>query len=165
MEISFKKARAEDRPFLAHVCREADRLYARIMPGNYKRLADNFEKNDLPEEYSIYIMKNCNQNIGFLGFASLNKKVMYLVGLFMLFDYQRQGYGSLALKQYLKILQADGYEKVILLAHKKARWAVDFYSKNNFTIYSGNYEEIKNYAGGAMRAFAMPATYMMKRNL
>ncbi len=165
MEISLKKARIEDRSFLARVCRDADRHYSKIMPGNYNRVADKFERNGLPDDYSIYIVRDCNLSIGFLGFAPLNEKIIYLVGLFMLLDYQRQGYGSLALKKFLETLQADGYEEVILLTHKKASWALDFYSKNSFTIHSGNYEEIKNYAGGKMRTFALPAAYLMKRNL
>ena len=165
MEISIKKALAVDRYFLARVCREADRRYSKIMPGNYKRLADKYEKKGLPEGYTIYIVESCNQNIGFFGFAPLDKKIMYLVGLFLLLDYQRQGYGSLTLKKYLEELQADGYEEVILLTHKKADWALNFYSRNNFTIHSGNYEEIKNYAGGRMRSFALPAAYLMKKSI
>ncbi|MFO7952455.1 MAG: GNAT family N-acetyltransferase [Bacillota bacterium] len=165
MELNFKTARIEDLSFLAHVCREANYHYSKIMPGNYARLAEKFEKNGLPDNYSIYIMQTRNKNIGFLGFVPLNRKIMYLVGMFLLLDYQRQGYGSLTLKKYLEKLQAGGYEEAILLAHKKASWALDFYSKNRFTILSGNYEEIKNYGSGAMRAFALPAAYLMKRSL
>jgi len=165
VEISFKKARAEDRSFLARVCREADYHYSKIMPAIYIRLADKFEKKGLPDDYTIYIVQACDQSIGFLGFAPLNKKIMYLVGLFMLLDYQRRGYGSLTLNKYLEELRAAGYEEALLLVHKKARWAQDFYSKNSFSIQSGHYEEIKNYAGGKMRTFALPAAYLMKRKL
>jgi len=165
VDIILKSAQIEDQPLLARACRDADYHYSKIMPGIYTRLADKFEKNGLPENYKIYIVQTRNISIGFLGFAPLNQKVMCLVGLFLLLAYQRQGYGSLVLEKFLEKLQVEGYEEAILLAHKKAHWALDFYSKNQFAILSGNYEEIKNYAGGAMRAFALPAAYLMKRRL
>ncbi len=140
MDIILKSARIEDRPLLARTCRDADYHYSKIMPGNYKGLADKFEKNGLPENYGIYILQARNKSIGFLGFAPLNQKIMCLVGLFLLLAYQRQGYGSLVLEKFLEKLQAEGYEEVVLLVHKKARWAVDFYSKNQFAVLSGNYE-------------------------
>ncbi len=165
VKIGFKIAEPEDKLFLARVCREANYHYSKKTPGVYERLAVKFEKEGLPEIYSIYLIQNHDENIGFLGFSGLNKKLIYLVGLYLLLDYQRQGYGGVILNNFLEELTASGYEEIILLAHKKAHWAITFYKNNRFELISSNFETTKNYAGGLMWDFALPAAVLMKRHI
>lgn len=164
MEIKLRKANTEDVDFLASVCRDAKETYSSIMPDKFEKQAQEFEENGLPEEYKVYIIEDEGTKIGFLGVTDLTDQTAYLVGLYLMNDYQRKGYGTSAVDELIELLKAYGYNKVCLLVHNEAEWAIDFYKKKKFVSVTGCEDIIKEFSGGEMENYYLPQTIFMEKN-
>lgn len=165
MQIEINKAEHSDRLFLARVCRDADILYGGIMPGAFEAQARKFEEKGLSDDYQTGMIKANGRKIGFLGFTAINDCTVYLVAIYLLTLYQRKGYGRAALDNLLDSFTETGYDEVVLLVHKDAGWAIDFYGKNGFEKITGDLESIKSYAGHGMEKYALPSTVLMRKRL
>ncbi len=135
------------------------------MPGTFERQALKFEKEGLPSNYEISILYYDEYPIGFLGLKILNKKTIYLVALYLIIDFQRRGYGNKIINDLIRLHKLRGIREVILLVHKEANWAVNFYIKNNFIVIADNKEDIKNYKNGILEKYALPNTLLMKKEI
>ena len=166
MQIKLKKAKKEDVNFLAKVCRDAKDTYFEIMPEAFEKQAKEFEEKGLPEDYKIFIVKDKDDDkkIGFVGVTDLTEKTAYLVGLYLLNDYQRKGYGKKTVDELIKLLKEKDYNKICLLVHNEAEWAVDFYKKEKFVSITGCEDIIKEYSGGKMEDYYLPSTIFMEKN-
>lgn len=165
MKIKLIKAAADDRGFLARVCKDAKVMYSEIIPESFEKQAKKFETQGIPENYDIYLIQQNNKKIGFVGIKRINKNIIYLVGLYLLLEYQRKGYGSKVINKLVSNKKKEDFEEIILLVHEDAYWAIDFYKKVNFEIETDNIKKIKEYAEGAMEDFTIPSTILMKRNV
>ncbi|HKL13069.1 MAG TPA: GNAT family N-acetyltransferase [Halanaerobiales bacterium] len=164
MKIKLKEAKEKDVEFLAKVCRDAKDAYSEIMPEAFEKQAKEFEKEGLPEDYKIYIIKGDDKKIGFVGVTDLTEKTAYLVGLYLLNDYQRKGYGKQTVDKLIKLLKEKDYNKICLLVHNEAEWAIDFYKKEKFVSVTGCEDIIKEYSGGRMEDYYLPSTIFMEKN-
>ena len=165
MCVKLVKAIDSDKKFLARVCKDAKVMYSEIIPESFERQAKKFENQGLPENYDIYLIQKNNKKIGFLGIKRINKNIIYLVGLYLLLDYQRKGDGSKVINKLVSNKKKEDFEEIILLVHKDAYWAINFYKKVNFEIETDNFKKIKEYADGAIKDFTIPSTVLMKRNV
>ena len=164
MKIKLKEAKKEDLDFLAKVCRDAKDAYSEIMPEAFEKQAKEFEEQGLPEDYKIYVVKDDNKKIGFVGITDLTEQTAYLVGLYLLKDYQRKGYGTATIDEVIETLKDKDYNKICLLVHNEAEWAIDFYKKEKFVSLTECEDIIKNYSGGKMEDYYLPSTIFMEKN-
>lgn len=65
----------------------------------------------------------------------------------------------------IAILKACEKDEVVLLAHKDATWAIDFYRKNSFDIISGKEDIIEEYAESVINTIYLPNTLLMSKYL
>lgn len=83
-----------------------------------------FVEKELPKA-DIYIATDENEKIiGFLGILE-----GYIAGLFVSFDYQRQGIGN----RLIERAKAD-FEELSLTVYEKNKQAINFYTKEGFKI-------------------------------
>lgn len=163
--IEILKACDNDRFFLAQVCRDAIELYDKIIPGSFVRQAARFENDGLSNSYEIFIIYFNNQPVGFIGSIALTVNIIYLVALYILKEYQRQGIGTEVMDIFISSLIEGGKAEVALLAHKDATWAIDFYVKNGFNIVTDEEDNVKAYADSCMDRFYLPNTVLMTKIL
>lgn len=142
--IKLNKATHKELPFVCQVCKSTEEIYSQIMPGAFSKQGKKYEKFGLPIDYDIHIIKNDEVPIGFLGLTQLSESSVYLVALYLLKEHYRQNYGSETIKCLGEILNDKGVSEIILQAHKKAHWAINFYKKNGFEEISGTEEHIKS---------------------
>jgi ribosomal protein S18 acetylase RimI-like enzyme len=164
LKIKLKEATKEDVQFLAKVCRDAKDVYSDIMPESFEKQAKEFEEKGLPEDYKIYVIKDGEKSIGFVGITDLTEKTAYLVGLYLLKDYQRKGYGTETIDELINILKDKDYNKICLLVHNEAEWAIDFYKKEKFVSLTGCEEIIKNFLGDNLKDYYLSSTIFMEKN-
>jgi len=88
------------------------------MPELFEKQAKEFEEKGLPEDYKIYVSKIGEKSIGFVGITDLTEKTAYLVGLYLLKDYLRKGYGTETIDELINILKDKDYNKICLLGIK-----------------------------------------------
>lgn len=110
------------------------------------------------------MVKDNDKKIGFLGVTDLTEKTAYLVGLYLLEDYQRKGYGTATIDKLIEILKSKDYNKICLLVHNEAEWAVDFYKKEKFVSLTDCEDIIKKYSDGKMEDYYLPSTIFMEKN-
>lgn len=135
------------------------------MPGAFERQAQKFENEGLPSKYNLQIISKYNEVIGFLGYKNLNQVYTYLTELYIKSNFRRKGYGKEIIKRFIEERSEDKIEEIILLAHKNAFWAVDFYKKCGFEIISSDFEEIKLYKDGILSLYIIPSTVLMTKKL
>lgn len=165
MKIKLVKAVEEDCDFLAKVCRDAKIVYSDIMPESFEKQAKRFETKGIPDIYDVYVIQKQNKKIGFIGVTELNKNTVYLVALYLLLDYQGKGYGSRVVNKLISDYKKNDYEEIIILVHKDANWAINFYKSVNFEIVTNDIETIKGYANGIMKKYAITSTILMRQKL
>jgi ribosomal protein S18 acetylase RimI-like enzyme len=163
--IEILKACDDDIFFLAEVCRDSIELYENIVPGSFEKQAARFERDGLFNTYEISIIYCEDHQVGFVGSTSINKNITYLVALYLLKGYQRRGIGKKVLNMLTKTLYQSGKGEVVLLAHKNATWAIDFYRENRFDIVADEEDKIKAYANSCMNRFYLPNTLLMSKHL
>ena len=163
--IEIVKACEKDNIFLAQVCRDAILFYENIIPGSFEKQAFRFEREGLPNSYEISIVYYENHSIGFIGSISLTPNTTYMVALYLLNEYQRRGLGTEILDIFTNSLYQNGKNEVVLLAHKDASWAKDFYRKNGFGVVTDEEHRIKEYADSSMNKFYLPNTLLMSKCL
>lgn len=160
--LEMVKAKDEDRFFLARVCRSVANMYDPIMPGAFAKQAVRFEEKGLLEGYETWLIYFENRQVGFIGVKSLNRKILYLVALYLLSEEQRKGLGKKALEQLEQVYRSQGYQEIVLLAHQDANWAIAFYQKNGFEIIGTDEEEIFGYQDSILKGIYLPSTVLMR---
>jgi|Deesub1362A_J573_1020465.scaffolds.fasta_scaffold01767_6 ribosomal protein S18 acetylase RimI-like enzyme len=163
--IEIISAVPDDSFFMARVMRSVIPLYEPIMPGAFERQALRFERDGLPRNYNVSIIRLEGQPIGFVGFTSLTPEIAYLIALYLLPEHQRKGYGTKVLNMVVDSLSQKGIKEVILLVHQKAYWAINFYVKNGFRIITTNEDEIRTYANSTMERYVISSTILMGKRI
>ena len=163
--VQIREAKASDVEIMAEVCRSNASLYDPIMPGAFKKQAEKFITNGLPQSYSPFIIQRSNEDVGFIGYKDVSEMSRYLIALYLLSDFQRKGIGDKAINEFFKRASDDGINEIILLVHERAHWARQFYEKKGFVIVSREEDYIRAYDSGILRDYYLPNTVLMKRRL
>lgn len=153
-----------DIEFIVRVCRETKTLYDPIMEGAFERQALRYENRGFPQEYHMSIIFSKDQQIGFLASKMICEDVIYIVGLYFLKSFQRQGFGKEALDIIRNKVKESGINRMILLVHNKADWALNFYLKYDFKIVGRTMEESISYQR-EIKDFYIDNTYLMSDEL
>lgn len=158
---------AQDRHklFLSEVCKDATQLYDDIIPGAFEKQAKKFIEEGLPKSYNIGIVNINDINIGFVGLVKLDNDTLYLTALYLLANYQRQGYGRLILDAIEEDAYQAGVKTIVLLVHSEATWAINFYGKNGFEVIETEESKMKKYADNRMANYVLPSTILMGKKL
>lgn len=144
--IELLEPKSVDQYFLARVCRDASLLYEQLMPGIFEKQAVRFESSGLPKEYDILIIYFNNVPVGFLGDTSISCDTIYLAAFYLLDKYQNKGIGVQVLNLYINQLRKKGILKILLVAHREASWAINFYNKNEFIKIDKEEDVIKEHS-------------------
>ncbi len=159
------KAIDNDREFLSMVCQDAAKLYDSILPGAFDKQAKKFIDKGLPDAYEIEIIKQKEENIGFIGTTGLDEDTLYITAIYILSPYQGKGYGTEILEAIEGKFCDKGIKKLALLVHSKATWAINFYKKKDFTIVETEPEKIKEYSAHRMAKYFLPETLLMVKTI
>lgn len=79
-----------------------------------------------------------HRDIGFIAYLQLCPDTYYLLGLYLIDEVQRKGYGTRALDVLRSRLNILNRGDLYLLVHKEATWAINFYHRYGFKICGGN---------------------------
>jgi ribosomal protein S18 acetylase RimI-like enzyme len=159
--VNMVAAEEKDISFIACVCRDAKQLYDPIMPGSFERQAKRYEENGLPTFYDIRIVYDDERSrVGFEAQTNICSDINYIIGLYILYEYQRKGYGTQVLRDLLVEAKEKGNKESVLLVHNKAKWALDFYLMNGFNIVARTELEAKAYLA-EMEDLYIPNTYLL----
>jgi ribosomal protein S18 acetylase RimI-like enzyme len=162
--LYLKKAEPQDYSFIAQVYRSVAPVYDPIMPGFSESCAQAIENPVEPlTDYDISIIYLNETAIGFSSLISLNEEITYMLAFYFLPEYHNQGYGTKALELIFKSLKEKNIIQMILLAHKLANWAINFYLKNGFKIITDKESIIKNYANKTMSNHYVSDTFLMSK--
>lgn len=132
--INIRKAESKDISFISDVCVETNDIYSEIMPGAFLKQSEKYKNNGLPSTFDMYIINSEGKDIGFLGLQSIDNDTVYLPAIYLKKDFYRKSYGSKTLDLLFNQLKANGKKEILLQAHEKARWAINFYKKHGFVI-------------------------------
>jgi len=143
--VKIDPALEEDNFFIADVCRSVNSFYDNIMPGVFEKQAKKFEEKGVSKKYKTMLIKHNEKPVGFLGYNILDKSVVYLIAFYIHADYQRFGIGKKAINLLIDWLNKEDYTELILLVHKKASWAINFYRKIGFKTVANQENQIINY--------------------
>lgn len=163
--ISLRPVKKSDSEILARVCESNIELYDSIMPGAFKKQADKYRVKGVNTGYSISIIEKDSESVGFTGTLELNNESLYLVAIYLLREYQRLGLGHVVLDQIEKKCREKSMNKIMLLVHKEANWAIDFYKKNGYEISAKTEKEIKDYDSNLLKKLYIGNTYLMTKAL
>ncbi len=163
--ISLRPVAVTDSEFLARVCESNVPLYDSIMPGAFKKQADKYRVKGINTGYSISIIEKDSVSVGFTGTLELNSESLYLVAIYLLSEYQRLGLGHIVLEQIEEMCKEISMNKIMLLVHKDADWAINFYKKNGYDISAKTEKEIKGYDSNILEKLYIGNTYLMTKAL
>ena len=62
-------------------------------------------------------------------------------------------------------METNNYKEIVLLVHKKAKWAINFYLKNDFEIFRKSKEKIQDYKNGILNKYYIRDTILMGKRL
>lgn len=163
--INLRSAKDKDRSILSDTCISVAPLYEEFMPNAFKNQAEKFMERGLSTSYDTVIIENDNDEIGFVGTKKLNEHIVYLVACYIHSDFQNKGLGSLGIKYLKNSLKELHTKEIVLLVHKKAVWAQQFYLKNGFVIVSYDKDQILSYDNGIMENDYLDNTVLMSHKL
>ena len=149
--VMIRSANPEDSGFFAKIMRSNIPLYDPIMPGAFEKYAAFIEVQGIPKTYFSEIIEFNNLPVGIIGTIKLTEKICYLLAFYLFRDVQGKGIGKTALRTLTHRLKKDGFTHMILLAHKEADWARQFYEKNGFVCISEESAEIEAYKEGILK--------------
>ncbi|MHA1519919.1 MAG: GNAT family N-acetyltransferase [Promethearchaeota archaeon] len=118
---------------------------------------ENFETRE------FYVIRDGGSNVGFATYQNLGK-FAYVGFLFIQYGKHGNGYGTALVNYLLWRTKLEKLSGLRLFVNKKAKWALNFYQKLEFTILSKNKEEILAMDDGIMEPFFIDDhVYMEKR--
>jgi len=151
-----------DNRFLAQVCRSVAYLYDEFLPGAFERQAAKFEREGLPGDYQTWIMEYNSEPTGFLGYKYLDSPgVVYLTAWYIHRKYQGKGIGTRAMETFQGKMFNQGINRIFLLVHWKADWALAFYQKLGYKILAKEEAKIKRFSGGIINEEYLPRTILL----
>ena len=150
---------------LSEICLSINDLYDPILPEAFKKQAEKYLNKGLPNTYEISIIESDSRGIGFIGYTDITESTRYLIAFYLHSAYQRKGIGEQILNTLVNLLETDNYEEIVLLVHKKATWAINFYLKNDFEILGKSKEKIQDYKNGILNKYYIRDTILMGKRL
>ena len=181
--LTFRPANLADNEFIKSVFAAALPLYQELMPGSFEA---NLLNIDILTEKGLdfnatgldgwILMSNLGltekaavqrpgQALGFAGIGPLNPQQVYMAALYLLPEYQQQGYGSIALKQLEADYRAQNFSEMLLLVHGKADWALHFYTRAGYRRISDRDAEMVAYGGERFLYLYEPGLILMGKEL
>lgn len=161
--MEFIEAQEQDRFFLAEVCRDVAILYNPIFPLAFDKQAERFIEQGLPKDYRIFLIQKEDQRVGFMGYVQLSEDVVYLTSLYIKSQYRGKGYGTQAIQAFIQEWKEQGIQEILLLAHKDAHWAINFYKGQGFKIIEDSLIAIQRYKNGLLEKHAVKIAVLMAR--
>lgn len=164
--IELRAADVADLVYLADVCESVRPLYDPLMPGAFKRQAERFRSaQELPSNYMVMVILEEGERVGFVELQSICTDLLYLVALYIHANHHRNGIGGAVLERICTDAVKDGYRQIVLLAHERAVWAIQFYELHGFTILVTGREMGSEYDDRFTKEMAKPHTVLMRRDL
>lgn len=147
MEI--RQCTREELAAISFVEQEAGKRYAEIVCASCDFYNDPDEPFMPLEEFEkafdagviFYGGFDADELTAFIGYRKAGDAAL-VRGLFVLPNYQEQGIGSELFKIFEQKANADNMTKIMLLAHKDASWAVNFYKKRGFASITENFNNL-----------------------
>lgn len=139
MGVELRPGTPADTLFMCSVFRAALPLYQDLMPGILEANIANLETLEsmglsfAATGLEAHIFEHQGQAFGFSGTGILNPEQAYLATFYLLPEHQRHGLGTQALKLLCQLYAAQGFRTLLLQAHQRAPWAINFYLRNGFT--------------------------------
>ncbi|MBN1549839.1 GNAT family N-acetyltransferase [bacterium] len=161
--IVLRPVKSHDAPFLAHVCRSSIPLYDTIMPGVFEQLALRFQGGWLPKTYDLFIVLDDDKPCGMLGTVQLTPSIKYLVALYLLPEFQRKGIGSQVIEFVNSRSYSEGIKELLLMVHKDAFWAIQFFQKNGFELLAAEDDDMSTYASALLKNWMLFSFILMQR--
>jgi len=161
--INLRSAKDKDLSILSDTCISVAPLYEAFMPNAFRNQAEKFMERGLSSCYDTFIIENDNDAIGFIGTKTLSDQTVYLVACYIHSDFQNKGFGSMVIENLKNSLKELHTKEIVLLVHKKAVWAQQFYLKNDFMIVSDDRDQILSYDNGIMGNDYLENTVLMSR--
>ena len=87
------------------------------------------------------------------------------MAIYLLSEYQRLGLGCIVLGHIAHMCRENNMNKIMLLVHKEAHWAINFYESNGYEISVKTEEEIKKYNSNILEKLYIGNTYLMTKAL
>jgi len=159
--ITLRPAKDKDKSILSDTCISVAPLYEAFMPHAFKNQAERFMERGLSSSYDTFIIENDKRAIGFVGTKVLSEQTLYLVACYIHSDFQNKGLGSLVIEYLISSLKELHIKEIVLLVHKKAVWAQQFYLKNGFMVVSDERDQIISYDNGIMENDYLDDTVLM----
>jgi len=164
-----RNATEQDSELLAVICESNIDLYEPLIPGAFAKQANKFRSKGISTGYDIQIIEHNSRGVGFVGTLRLTKNKTYLVALYLLHSTQRNGLGHKVMKQIMRQIKLKNTEaansEILLLVHKEAIWAINFYTKLGFQVIGNNAADITTYNSGLLKDLYIPNTYLMTLKL
>ncbi len=159
--IKLRPANNEDRSILSDTCISVAPLYNEFMQNAFNKQAEKFLKHGISKSYDTFIIENDRDAIGFVGTKKMNEHTIYLVACYIQSEFQNKGLGSLVIDYLLNVLEELHMSEIVLLVHKKAVWAQQFYTKNGFLPVSDDKDQILLYSDGILKNDYLKDTVLM----
>lgn len=173
--LKLHNATLQDNAFFARVFESVEPLYASIAPGSMAANAENMRRltqrglDFQATGLSGYVLTQTTGAqplpVGIAGIGPLSPRKAYMAALHLLPEYRRQGLGSEALKLLEAHYQNLKFQEMLLLAHRQAQWAIQFYSQHAYREISDQLESIVRYGGEPLRHLYEPGMILLARKL
>jgi len=166
MFLSIWRINKELMPTVAEIIRSNFDLYKDFI--SQKDISEYLvDQNWIERNYNLrefYLLKYQTEFFGTFSFQKLNEYA-YIGYFFIKNGYHRRGFGSFILK-YIEIkARTENLNKIILLVHPEAYFAVNFYKKHNFGIIETNKKRILEFENGLLKDFYEEGSILMCKNL
>lgn len=161
-KVQLRTATDDDKEDMAEICRSNIELYDKIMPGAFEKQAEKFENQGLSISYKTEMVEFNGENVGFTGIKNLTDQHCYLAALYLHKNFHHNGIGSSVMDIIKAKATQDGFEEILLLVHKEAIWAKQFYIKYGFITIDTEEEGIKSYGNEILKDYCLPNTELMR---
>jgi ribosomal protein S18 acetylase RimI-like enzyme len=113
----------------------------KIFPSNVRRESNYKLFKEIFETSNIFIAEESDTTkpIGWIAYKN-HSKYIFIIGLYLLIDEQRKGIGTKLLNHCIDTLKKENCKLITLNVLKKAPWSIEFYKKNDFTVYDTAFE-------------------------
>lgn len=151
--LTIRPSRPADNALIKACFAAALPRYQALMPGSFEA---NLANMDILTEKGLgfnatglegWILSAAGNEVGFAGIGLLNPSQAYMAALYLLPDQQRRGYGQAALDQLEPHYAGLGCCEMLLLVHRDAGWARDFYLRAGYRLIAAQPEAIIAHAG------------------
>jgi GNAT superfamily N-acetyltransferase len=147
---------------LADIVASTSYLYAATLPPDeYTRVIGGEER--IKEQLSVgdYLIGfEEHLPFGFVGAEKVEESCR-LIGPFLYREYLGRGYGRFLLEYGIKLARGTGLNPIYQLIHRKADWAVNFFTHWGFEQISDDVEFIRRWHDGLLADKSVPENHLL----